>query len=338
MVSIESTKGSASDTEQIKKLPSISIVVPNYNGGATIESTLKSLIDQNYPKLEIIVVDGGSSDNSIEIIKQFEAHIKWWISEKDDGQSSAINKGFAKCTGEIVNWLCSDDILTPDALHTVGKYFAELPETDVLAGRSKIIFTGENFEQPKQEINFWLTTLAKTIRSGKRAIILDSHDKQTYIKAPTTEQVSLVSINNPIAQPSCFYRRRLLNRPQPIDESYHYAMDTELWNYFNYQGASWKCIDDILSVCVQNGQNKSSTGGYKVTLELERIYNTYVQEWIPLTFWHRKFRYPLEKFLALHSGKIWLYVIGLLWVGITLLLAPFYGFDRVWIMRWKRWV
>ena len=82
-------------------IPSISVVVPNYNGGATIDATLRSLIDQDYARLEILVVDGGSTDDSLEIVRRHEQHITWWVSEKDRGQSHAINKGFARATGDI---------------------------------------------------------------------------------------------------------------------------------------------------------------------------------------------------------------------------------------------
>jgi glycosyltransferase involved in cell wall biosynthesis len=320
------------------ELPKISIVVPNYNGGSTILATLKSLVDQNYPELEIVVVDGGSTDNSVDIIQQFEPYITWWVSERDNGQSQAINKGISQCTGEVINWLCSDDLLAPGALYLVGKTFSESPHLDVLVGRGSIFFKGENSGQPKKEINFWMTLLDQLFKMRIRSIIYSETDEQSYVKAPTLKQLELMSIYNPIAQPSCFYRRRLLDRPQPIDESYHYAMDTELWNYFRSRGAQWKCIDDVLSVTIQDGQNKTSTGGYKVTLELERIYKTYNSDWIPLTFWHRRFRYPLERFLASHTNRLWLYLIGPIWIGITLMLAPFYGLNRVWVMRWKRWV
>src|SRR5689334_12013167 len=93
----------------------------------TIGAAVQSLADQNYPNLENFVVDGGSTDDSVEVIKRFEPHLTWWVSEKDRGQSHAINKGFARATGEVVNWLCSDDLLTPGALDVVGRHFAESP-------------------------------------------------------------------------------------------------------------------------------------------------------------------------------------------------------------------
>jgi|GEM_PF-1942785 len=316
-------------------LPSISIVVPNYNGGATIAATLQSLIDQNYPTLEIVVVDGGSTDQSVEVIRQFESQIAWWVSEKDKGQSQAINKGFAQCSGEIVNWLCSDDLLAPGALYAVAKCFRENPDLDVVVGQGQIVFTEANIGKPNQTVNFWMALLSR-FGIGVRELIENSTDVSTYIKAPTQKQLALMAVYNSIAQPSCFYHRRLLDRSNPIDEDYHYAMDTELWNYFQSQGAHWKFIDQVLSISIQDGQNKTSTGGYKITVELERIYRTYTQEWIPLTFWHRWLRYPLERFLA-HNHRFWLYAIAPVWVAITLALSPFYGFRKVWAMRWRRW-
>jgi glycosyltransferase involved in cell wall biosynthesis len=97
-------------------LPKLSVVVPNYNGGTYIEETLLSVIDQNYPNLELIVIDGGSSDNSVEVIKKYEKHISYWISEKDEGQSHAINKGFERASGDYIAWMNSDDLYLKDAL------------------------------------------------------------------------------------------------------------------------------------------------------------------------------------------------------------------------------
>src|ERR1019366_7821657 len=169
-------------------------------GGATIEATLLSLIEQNYPGLEILVADGGSTDNSVEVIRRYESHIAWWVSEKDRGQANAINKGFLRAKGEILNWLCSDDVLLPNALLTVGRIFAAEPEIDVVAGS-----TLEHFS--------------------------DGRRRDRLFKA-SSELIDILPVNNPCAQPSCFYRKRLIQgRCMPLDESYHYAMDTELWTY-----------------------------------------------------------------------------------------------------------
>ena len=107
--------------------PKISVVIPSYNQGQFLEETILSVIDQKYPNTEIFVVDGGSKDNSVEIIKKYEQHIAWWVSEKDKGQSDAINKGFARVTGDIATWLCSDDLFTERTLDRVAELFSSLP-------------------------------------------------------------------------------------------------------------------------------------------------------------------------------------------------------------------
>lgn len=117
-----------------KDLPRISIVVPSFNQGRFIGATLQSIIDQGYPNLELIVVDGGSTDNTLSVIKQYEAHLACWVSESDSGQTAAINKGFVRSTGEIMAWINSDDLVAPGALHRVAGYFVKHPETNVVYG------------------------------------------------------------------------------------------------------------------------------------------------------------------------------------------------------------
>jgi glycosyltransferase involved in cell wall biosynthesis len=105
--------------------PKISIVTPNYNYGQLLEGTIRSVLLQGYPNLEYIIIDGGSTDNSIEIIKKYESWLTYWISEPDRGQSHAINKGISLCNGEIFNWLNSDDQLAPGALAEVARVWIE---------------------------------------------------------------------------------------------------------------------------------------------------------------------------------------------------------------------
>src|SRR6188768_1820331 len=91
----------------------ISVVIPSFNQGKFLEETIISILDQNYPAVEIFIIDGGSTDETVSIIKKYESRINGWVSEKDNGQSHAINKGFRKCTGDIITWLCSDDLYMP---------------------------------------------------------------------------------------------------------------------------------------------------------------------------------------------------------------------------------
>ena len=96
--------------------PKISIVTPSYNQANFIEACIESILSQNYQNLEYIIIDGGSTDASVEIIRKYSKYLKYWCSEKDRGQSHAINKGFARCAGTLFNWINSDDALVPSAL------------------------------------------------------------------------------------------------------------------------------------------------------------------------------------------------------------------------------
>jgi glycosyltransferase involved in cell wall biosynthesis len=112
--------------------PTISIVTPSFNQGPFLESCIQSILAQRYPQLQYVIVDGGSSDDSVDIIKKYSKHLHYWCSEKDDGQYDAINKGFRVCTGEIMAWLNSDDMYYPWALKTVASVMAELPHVQWL--------------------------------------------------------------------------------------------------------------------------------------------------------------------------------------------------------------
>src|SRR5215212_7784658 len=108
--------------------PRISIVTPSFNQGRFLRETMQSVLGQGYPNLEYVVIDGGSTDESVDIIRGHEQQLAAWVSEKDAGQYDAINKGFARTSGEVMAWLNSDDKYTPWALPVVGEIFAQLPE------------------------------------------------------------------------------------------------------------------------------------------------------------------------------------------------------------------
>jgi glycosyltransferase involved in cell wall biosynthesis len=174
--------------------PKISVITPSYNQGQFLERTILSIINQNYPNLEYIVIDGGSTDNSVEIIKKYETRIVYWVSEKDKGQTDAINKGMRKATGDIVCWINSDDVLLPGAVQIVARYFNRHSNVEFLNGLTICIDKDD-----------------KILRIGH---ILNSkwfHKKGVYN----------------ISQQGMFWKKYIFEKIGELDETLHYAMDTE---------------------------------------------------------------------------------------------------------------
>ena len=126
----------------------VSIVTPSYNQSRFIEDTIRSVLSQDYPQIEYMIVDGGSTDGSVEIIKRYEDQLAWWVSERDQGQTDAINKGFARATGDILAWLNSDDTYEPGAVSAAVKYLQEHPEVGMVYGDCNYI--DENGERDRQ--------------------------------------------------------------------------------------------------------------------------------------------------------------------------------------------
>jgi glycosyltransferase involved in cell wall biosynthesis len=118
----------------MNQYPKISIITVNYNGARFLEETMLSVLNQNYPNLEYIVIDGGSTDESVAIIKKYERKLTYWVSEKDEGPYDAVQKGFEKSTGEIMAWINSDDLYVPNAFFGVAQIFAEFPKVKWLMG------------------------------------------------------------------------------------------------------------------------------------------------------------------------------------------------------------
>ncbi len=193
--------------------PKISIVTPNYNQEKFIESTINSVLNQNYPNLEYIIIDGGSTDKSIEIIKKYESKITFWISEKDNGMYDAINKGFARSTGSIMAWINSDDILAKDSLMTVAAIF-------------------EN-----KKIN-WLQGYPTVIDEADSIIYQREAVYTKYFFYSKQYHKSLAFIQ----QESTFWSRKLWNTVGGnLDCTYKLAADFDLWmRFFKYE--KLKCI------------------------------------------------------------------------------------------------
>ncbi len=188
------------------KLPRISIVTPSFNQGEYIEETILSVLKQGYPNVEYIVIDGGSSDASVEIIRKYEEHLAYWITEPDRGQSDALVKGFARATGDILGWLCSDDLYKSGAFWLVAGAFLNVPTLDVFYGDTEYLYP----------------------------------DGTTRRKNRVAYDYSIMRYFNLIAQPSSFFSRKAYERAGGVDPTLQYAMDYDL---FLRMGREAHCIN-----------------------------------------------------------------------------------------------
>lgn len=194
-------------------MPKISIVTASYNQGHFIEETIQSVLNQNYPNLEYIFIDGGSTDNSVDIIKKYQENFTYCVSEKDKGQANAINKGLKLCTGDIFNWLNSDDYLEPGALFTIAEAFAN-EQVQMVAGNVRIFSNTEEKIIPNQKLS------AIDLMCWKPGV--------TFV------------------QPGVWMRRALIEKCGGIDEQFHYAFDWDLYIRYLYCFPIVKELNNLL--------------------------------------------------------------------------------------------
>lgn len=218
------------------RLPKISIVTPSFNQGAFLEEAMLSILDQGYPELEYVVMDGGSTDGSVDIIKKHAGRLAHWVSEPDKGQYAAIDKGFAKTTGDVMGWLNSDDKQTPWALSVVGEIFASFPEIE------------------------WLTTAYPLVWDERGRAVRCAYGGG-YNRRSFMHGASLPGRRSYgrawIQQESTFWRRALWERAGAhLDASMRYAGDFELWARF-FQHADLYAVATPLSGFRKHGQQKS---------------------------------------------------------------------------------
>lgn len=224
--------------------PRISIITPSYNQSQFIEKTIRSVLLQNYPNLEYIVIDGDSKDDSINIIKKYKYWFKYWVSEPDRGQSHAINKGFAKATGEIYAWLNSDDIYLPGALSLIAEGFANNNDIGALVGighkvdrKGNIVYTPPG----KTELSF--------------NSFLDWHQAH-------------------FLQPACFFTNNAWRDCGLLDEHLHYCMDLDLWLKIA-QKFSFARINAVLSHATVHRDAKTTAMKQQMIVEIALLVMQY---------------------------------------------------------------
>lgn len=180
--------------------PLLTIVIANYNYGRFLDEAIQSVLSQSCLDFELIVVDGGSTDNSVEVIKRYQNQIAWWCSEPDKGQSDAFNKGFSHATGRFLTWLNADDVMLPGTIAKLKVASERYPEQEWFVGGC-----------------FWLDPEMRIFRCGRAR-------HMSRIRA----EHGLVNV----CGPSSFFAKDLYLRAGKIDERNHYTMDTDLWLRF----------------------------------------------------------------------------------------------------------
>lgn len=208
----------------------ISLVTPSFNQAAYIEQTIKSVLNQDYSNIEYLVIDGGSTDGSAEIIRQYSDRLDYWCSEPDGGQADALRKGFEKCTGDILCWLNSDDILLPGAISKVARFFDDNPEVENVSGGAFYI------DQHNQAM------------SGFGAISLGveaSFDRFRFYQ------------QDGVFQQAAFWRRSAYNAVGGIDPSLNFIMDYDLFTRLA-RLSSFRQLPEFLACFRLHAQCKSS--------------------------------------------------------------------------------
>ncbi len=251
-------------TTILAELPRITIVTPLYNGGKFLRETIESVINQNYANFEYYIVDGASTDSSVDIIREYAHRVDWWITEKDHGQSDAINKGFARATGELFCWVNSDDILFPGCLEAVAECY-------LIQNQPDIIHTNVAY--------------------------IDAETRITrFIRVPRQSRFFFFRGVWHGAAPSIFFKTSLMQAVGGLDKNLHLSMDIDIWMKMMKAGARVAHIPEYLGGFRQHETSKTvvSKNSRKTceNSETTRILNGNIQgSTIPRReFWRRIYK------------------------------------------------
>lgn len=222
-----------------KPWPKISIVTPSYNQGQFIEETIRSVLLQNYPNLEYFIIDGKSTDESVEIIKKYEPWLTYWVSEKDRGQSDALMKGFRLATGELYAWLNSDDYYLPVALKVFAEAYVDCPDLGV-------VYSDYYFQVQAND-------------AVGTASVAPSEDKILEPRRLSGIDLSHFNNFNPLGQPSCCFSSKIFWQVGGLDEALHYSMDYDLSIRIFRSRKNKVHVGEFTSVMRLQGMSKTCT-------------------------------------------------------------------------------
>lgn len=243
--------------------PLVSIVTPCYNQVEFVEQTILSVLNQTYPDIEYIIIDGGSTDGSSAVIEKYSDKLAYWISEKDKGQADAINKGLAKCKGQIFAYLNSDDLLEPNAVELIINAVQNNPAAALIHGKCKTI-----------------DATGKDIRGSEGAPVKFSW-------------LLMTGMLPRIYQPACFFNLHQIKRTPLFDVSLHYVMDYELLLWIKKHRLKSVFIDRLLASYRWHDSAKSNSGQYKMLTEKFAVQQIYGAWKFPL-WWLRWIRHKLN--------------------------------------------
>lgn len=259
--------------------PLLTIVIANYNYGRFLEEAIQSIVSQNMgDKVELIICDAASTDNSVEIIKKHADKIAWWCSEKDGGQSAAFNKGFSRASGEWLTWLNADDLLLPGTIEAFAALVARKPNAEWITG-NKLAFDSDS-RIIKQV--YWGPHIQLPFISGQHAF--------SAVFGPTT-----------------FFKKSLYEKMGPIDEELHYAMDSAYWGLFTVRGVRQTRLNHICWGFRVHGASKTAGEQTKI------ITNRRNEE---TRYWRRKLKYHFPVRLSNVWYLAWVVwrIVDLSWV------------------------
>jgi len=248
--------------------PKISVVTPSYNQGEFIEEAIRSVLLQGYPNLEYIIIDGGSTDNTVEIIRRYECWLSHWVSEKDRGQAHAVNKGWAWSSGQILGWLNSDDIYAPKALFAVAEAWHE-------AGKSGMVYGDA------------LST----------NVFLRPHSK----KSMNGYSLKTMLLGKSMPQPAVFLSKDFFSEIGLLDETLYYALDFEFFlrAWLHPSADSFSYVPRVLAYSRRYGETKCQTGGTGHAKEnvdvLRRIWTDGMQSYHVSRNWRMAFSMALAR-------------------------------------------